>query len=73
MISATGGLAAAWQAGIGNVAAGSLFAQLQAIAMGAAVSPGFMIVGGIVVGVVTGLSIWGIWKLFKHIQKRRAQ
>jgi len=66
---ATGSLAAAWQASIGNVASESLFAIIQAVAMGA-VPPVAVVVGGIVIGVVTGLSIWG---LIKYIKMRRAQ
>ncbi|KAI9465367.1 hypothetical protein BJY52DRAFT_683695 [Lactarius psammicola] len=40
-----GTAAAAWQSGIGSVAAGSLFATAQGVAMGAAVPPVIMAIG----------------------------
>ena len=47
-----GTLAAGIQAGIGNVAAGSLFAAAQGAAMGAGIPVLANVVGGVVTGVV---------------------
>jgi hypothetical protein len=46
-----GTAAAAWQAAIGVVSAGTLFALLQAIGMGAALHPAVAVVFGIVVAI----------------------
>ena len=51
-----GSLAAGLQAGIGNVAAGSLFATAQATAMGAGIPVLAQTIGGAVTGVV-GLAV----------------
>jgi len=47
-----GTFAAALQAGIGNVAAGSLFAAAQAATMGGGIPVLFSIIGGVVTGVL---------------------
>lgn len=47
-----GTLAAGLQAGIGNVAAGSLFATVQGTAMGAGIPVFAQVVGGAVTGAV---------------------
>ena len=47
-----GTLAAGIQSGIGNVAAGSLFASVQGAAMGAGIPVVAQVVGGAVTGVV---------------------
>ena len=56
MLTLLGSSAAGIQAGIGNVAAGSLFAILQSAGAGGA---GASILGGTVFG-VTSLAAWGI-------------
>jgi len=45
-------MAAGIQAGIGNVAAGSIFAGLQSLTMGGALSGVLTAVGGIVGGII---------------------
>ena len=47
-----GGIAAGLQAGIGNVAAGGLFATAQGIAMGAGIPALVQVVGGAASGIV---------------------
>ncbi|KAK0224633.1 hypothetical protein EDD85DRAFT_234815 [Armillaria nabsnona] len=46
----TGTIAAGIQSGIGNVAAGSLFAHLQSMAMGGIISAGPYVISGVVGG-----------------------
>ena len=53
-----GSLAAGIQAGIGSVAAGSLFATVQGIAMGAAMPAVIPIVGGAVLAAVGWATVW---------------
>jgi len=47
-----GTLAAGIQSGIGNVAAGSLFASAQAAAMGGGIAVVFQAIGGVVTGIM---------------------
>lgn len=49
-----GGLAAAAQSGMGNVAAGGLFALLQSIAMGGSIPAIVYIIPGAVIGGIAG-------------------
>jgi hypothetical protein len=49
-----GGIAAGIQAGMGNVAAGSLFAGAQSVAMGGALP----VVGNVIAGGITGGSAY---------------
>jgi len=54
-----GSLATAWQASIGNVAAGSLFATLQSISMGGAIPTGVSAMGAAVGAAVGAAAGWG--------------
>ena len=56
MLNRTGGLAAAAQAGVGNVAAGSAFAGAQAVAMGAQLPT----IGYAIAAAASGAIAWGI-------------
>jgi len=56
-----GTLAAGLQAGIGNVAAGSLFAAAQAATMGGGIPVLFGIIGGVVTGVLAMAAAGFAW------------
>ncbi|PBL03937.1 hypothetical protein ARMGADRAFT_1004597 [Armillaria gallica] len=69
-----GGLAAAAQSGMGNVAAGGLFALLQSIAMGGSIPAIVYIIPGAVVGGIAGWLVgWIVDWLVDWFQKRNAR
>ncbi|KAJ7282728.1 hypothetical protein C8J57DRAFT_50365 [Mycena rebaudengoi] len=63
----TGTLAASLQAGIGNVAAGSLFATAQSVAMGGAVPT----IANAVVGIGLGIGVRALTKSLKRVRNER--
>lgn len=67
---AAGTAAAAWQASIGNVAAGSLFATLQSAGMGGAAALGAVVGVSIVSAGVIGLGGIGIYHLIKKLTRK---
>ncbi|KAK0430687.1 hypothetical protein EV421DRAFT_1899384 [Armillaria borealis] len=69
-----GGLAAVAQSGMGNVAAGGLFALLQSIAMGGSIPAIVYIIPGAVIGGIAGWLVgWIVDWLVDWFQKRNTR